>query len=275
MFVSQYLCSVRQKGNISSLQAILKREDESIRDFTHKFGQAVQQIDIYSMDAVLQNFRRSFGPTIPFFQSLSLDPPAAMEELYQRANKFSTLEDNIRAASQTVMITTQSGKLAAKGSSEQKSSQNKGQKRPDGQSEKRKEPPQFTPLNIAYDQLLPLIRDLPDFKWPPPMRAGPDQRNRSLRCDYHIDHGHETNHCQSLKFLVEKLIRAGHLRRYIREPINGVAATPQLTRSLLILSMPRGPDKPSTLYLGDRPIANISPKSRGEKCFVQPQLEPG
>ena len=29
-FISQYLCSVRQKGNISSLQSILKREDESI-----------------------------------------------------------------------------------------------------------------------------------------------------------------------------------------------------------------------------------------------------
>ena len=33
-FISQYLCSARQKGNIGSLQAILKREDESIRDFT-------------------------------------------------------------------------------------------------------------------------------------------------------------------------------------------------------------------------------------------------
>ena len=67
VFVSQYLCSVRQKGNISSLQAILKREVESIRDFTRRFRQAVQQIDVYSMDAVLQNFRRSFGPTTPFF----------------------------------------------------------------------------------------------------------------------------------------------------------------------------------------------------------------
>ena len=98
-FISQYLCSVRQKGNISSLQAILKQEDESIRDFTQRFGQAIQQIDIYSMDVVLQNFRRSFGPTTPFFQSLSLDPPAIMEELYRRADKYSTLEDNIRAAS--------------------------------------------------------------------------------------------------------------------------------------------------------------------------------
>ena len=94
-FIYQYLCSVRQKGNISSLQAILKREDESIRDFTRRFGQAVQQIDIYSMDAVLQNFRRSFGPTTPFFQSLSLDPLTTMEELYRRTDKYSTLEDNI------------------------------------------------------------------------------------------------------------------------------------------------------------------------------------
>ena len=42
VFVSQYLCSVRQKGSISSLQTIFKREDESIRDFTGRFGQAVQ-----------------------------------------------------------------------------------------------------------------------------------------------------------------------------------------------------------------------------------------
>ena len=150
-FVSQYLCSVRQNGTISSLQSILKREDESIREFTRRFRQAVQQIDVYNMDAVLQNFRRSFGPTTPFFQSLSLDPPATMEELYRRADKFSMLEDNIRAASQTVIITTQSGKPAAKGPSEQKSSQGKGQKRLDDQSEKRKDPP--PPIHCSQHRL--------------------------------------------------------------------------------------------------------------------------
>ena len=130
VFVSQYLCSVRQKGNISLLQSIFKLDDESIRVFTRRFGQAVQQIDTYIMDAVLQNFRRSFRPTTPFFQSLSLDPPTTMEELYRRADKYSTLEDNIRAASQMVMITAQSGKAATKSEPEQKGSQSKGQKRP-------------------------------------------------------------------------------------------------------------------------------------------------
>ena len=177
-----------------------------MRDFTRRFGQAVQQIDSYSMDAVLQNFRRSFGLTTPFFQPLSLDFPATMEELYRRADKYSTLEDNILVASQTVLITAQSGKPTTKSQLEQKGSQGKGQKRPQEQSEKKRDPPQFTPFNISYDRLLPLIRDHPEFKWPPPMRVSPDQRNRLLRCDYRRDHGHETNQCQGLKLMIERLI---------------------------------------------------------------------
>ena len=53
---------------------------------------------------------------------------------------------------------------------------------------------------------------------------GPHQSRRTplketpyVRCDYHRDHGHETNRCQSLKFFVERLIKVGHLRRYVRE----------------------------------------------------------
>ena len=64
------------------------------------------------------------------------------------------------------------------------------------------------------------------------MRAGPDQHSRSLRCDYHQDHGHETNNCQSLKFLVEKLIRAVHLRRYLRGPTSGAPAIPATDRAV-------------------------------------------
>ena len=42
VFISQYLCSVWQKRNISSLQTIVKQEEENIRDFTRRFGPVVQ-----------------------------------------------------------------------------------------------------------------------------------------------------------------------------------------------------------------------------------------
>ena len=41
-FISQHLCSVPQKRNISSLQTILKHEEESIWDFIRRFGHTVQ-----------------------------------------------------------------------------------------------------------------------------------------------------------------------------------------------------------------------------------------
>ena len=47
-----------------------------------------------------------------------------------------------------------------------------------------------------------------------------------------MDHDHETNHCQSLKFLIEKLIRAGHLRRYLREPTRGATTAPTTDRAV-------------------------------------------
>ena len=53
IFISQYLCSVRQKRNISSFHNIIRQEEETIQDFTKRFGQAVQQVEVYSMDAVL------------------------------------------------------------------------------------------------------------------------------------------------------------------------------------------------------------------------------
>ena len=56
------------------------------------------------MDEVLQNFRKSFAPSTPLFHSLLLDSPTTMEELYSQANRYSTLEDNIRTTTQTVMI---------------------------------------------------------------------------------------------------------------------------------------------------------------------------
>ena len=40
-FVGQYLCSARHKQNINTLQNIKMEENESMREFVKRFGQAV------------------------------------------------------------------------------------------------------------------------------------------------------------------------------------------------------------------------------------------
>ena len=229
MFISQYICLVQHKRNISSLQIIIKREEETIRDFSRRFGQAIQQVEVYNIDVVLQNFRRSFVPSTPFFHSLSLNSPITMEELYKQVDRYSTLEENIHATTQTVMITskpTRSSKQEGKKLPEPREGQGKNRKKSRDQSQKKREPPQFTPLNITYERLLPLIRDLQDFKWLVPIQKNLSYRNLSVRCHYHRDCRHETNRCRSLKFMVERLIKAGHLRRYIKEVHRGKESAP-------------------------------------------------
>ncbi|RVW73052.1 hypothetical protein CK203_061068 [Vitis vinifera] len=70
-FVGQYLCSARHKQNISTLQNIKMQDNESLREFVKRFGQAVLQVEACSMDAVLQIFKRSICPGTPFFESLA------------------------------------------------------------------------------------------------------------------------------------------------------------------------------------------------------------
>ena len=82
------------------------------------------------------------------------------------------------------------------------------------------------------------------------MWANPDQRNRLLRCDYHRDHDHETNHCQGLKFLVERLIRVGHLRRFIREPPRGTESTPSTDKVIIATELTSEPRPTINFVLG-------------------------
>ncbi|RVW83262.1 hypothetical protein CK203_039662 [Vitis vinifera] len=180
-FVGQYLCSARYKQNISTLQNIKMQENESLRDFVKRFGPAVLQVEAYSMDAVLQIFKRSICLGTPFFESLAKKPLTTMDDLFRRASKYSMPQPSSRRQ-------------------EEKS---------------RPELPPLTPLSISYEKLLPRIQDLSGFRWPGPLRADPSKRDHSRKCAYHKEHGHTTETCRSLHYLVERLIKAGHLRQYL------------------------------------------------------------
>ena len=78
------------------MQNIEMRENESLREFVKRFGQVVLQVKSYSMDVVLQIFKRSICLGTPFFEPLAKKPLTTMDDLFQRANKYSMLEDNVR-----------------------------------------------------------------------------------------------------------------------------------------------------------------------------------
>ena len=122
---------------------------------------------------------------------------------------------------------------------------------------KKREPIKFTPMNILYERLLPLIRDLLEFKWPAPIQTDPSQKNKSLRCNYHRDNGHETDRCRSLNFLVEKLVKVGHLKRYIKEADHRKESGPTTDRIAAGAATPSEP-RPVINYILGGPSDNQS-----------------
>ncbi|RVW30197.1 hypothetical protein CK203_108979 [Vitis vinifera] len=121
-------------------------------------------------------------------------PPTTMDDLFRRANKYSMLEDDVRAATQQVLVAG----------------------RPS--------------------------RGLSDFRWPRPQGTDPSTRDHNKRCAFHKDHGHTTETCRCLHFLVEKLIKAGHLKQYLRSDA-GERDVPQNRNS----EAPRAPVAPKAV----------------------------
>ena len=74
----------------------------------------------------------------------------------------------------------------------------------------------------------------------------PDMRRRDKRCEYHKDHGHETESCYALKDHLEELVQNGRLQQYVRKgkPTKALALrqdSPPLGVIHVIYSLPAPP----------------------------------
>ncbi|XP_021630739.1 uncharacterized protein LOC110628402 [Manihot esculenta] len=94
-------------------------------------------------------------------------------------------------------------------------------KQPWDRREQRPPPPwvpeAITPLNASRAEVLVAVQDKELLQWPKPMRAEASQRDPDKYCQYHRTHGHDTNDCYQLINEIERLIKRGHLRNFVKK----------------------------------------------------------
>ncbi|RVW16113.1 hypothetical protein CK203_074332 [Vitis vinifera] len=163
-----------------------------------------------------------------------------MDDLFRRANKYSMLEDDVRAATQQFLVAERPSRGDAERNAKPLDRPRPSDRRQEGPS--CPERPPLTPLSISYEKLLPMIQGLSDFRWPRPQGTDSSTRDHNKRCVFHKDHGHTTETCRCLHFLVEKLIKAGHLKQYLRSDA-GERDVPQNRNS----GAPRAPAAPKAV----------------------------
>ncbi|RVW98476.1 Transposon Ty3-I Gag-Pol polyprotein [Vitis vinifera] len=129
------------------------------------------------------------------------------------------LEDDVQAATQQILVAGQVSKSGAERSAKLPDQPRSSDRRQEGPS--RPEMPPLTPLSISYEKLLHMIQDMSDFRWSGSLKTDPSKRDHSKKCVYHKEHGHTTEVCRCLHYLVERLIRAGHLKQYLCSDAKG------------------------------------------------------
>ena len=81
-FVEHYLCSTRQKQNVSALQNIKMMENKSLQAFMKRFGQAVLEVESYNMDVILQIFKKNINLGTLFSKSIAKKILVTMDDLF-------------------------------------------------------------------------------------------------------------------------------------------------------------------------------------------------
>ena len=165
------------------------------------------------MNAILHIFKRNISPSTPFFESLAKKSPAMMDDLFRQADKYFMLKDNVQVATQQVLVTNHPTKDDEAKSFKPSNQLKQASKRRASQQQQNQV--RLTPLNISYERLLLMICGLSNFRWSESIKIDPTRQDRNKRCSFHKDHGHITRQCKSLHYLVQKLIRVGHLKQYV------------------------------------------------------------
>ncbi|GKV06738.1 hypothetical protein SLEP1_g18588 [Rubroshorea leprosula] len=190
----------------SELMRVKQRDGESLKNFMSRFNDAVLEVN---------SFDQAVGIT------------AVISGLgHERSLKFITAEEY--ALSQNLTPTKSQHpdwRDENPDRKRMKTTQNRGPMstprfgRPNSappQQPAGKPPVNWTPFNLPRSQIFMQIKNKMDLRRPGPMRTAAATRDHTRYCDFHQDHGHTTEQCNSLRSKLESLAQKGMLNEYIQ-----------------------------------------------------------
>ncbi|GFZ10533.1 hypothetical protein Acr_21g0011320 [Actinidia rufa] len=224
LFVANFMsCKNRQK-NASHLFTVHQKETESLKDFVKRFNQAILEVEDPSDKVIIMAMMEGLRPS-PLFDSFSKSVPETLSALQSKADKYVAAKELAEA------------KRRRRGKDDHKRKQPDTRrddykketryKRPDrdpkrSNNRRPRTPPRrpefiLPPLNAPVAQVLSEIKHEEFVKWPEKIKTDPQKRNRNKYCEFHRDHGHNTEDYFQLKEQIADLIKRGYLSKYVAD----------------------------------------------------------
>ncbi|GFZ00594.1 hypothetical protein Acr_14g0002290 [Actinidia rufa] len=229
LFVANFMSFRNRQKNASHLFTVHQKETESLKDFVKRFNQAILEVENPSDKVIIMATMEGLRPG-PLFDSLSKNVPETLSALQSKADKYIAAEELAEA------------KRRRRGKDDHKRKEPDTRrddyreetryKRPDrdpkrSNNRRPRTPPRhpefiLPSLNAPVAQVLSEIKHEEFVKWPGKIKIDPQKRNRNKYCEFHRDHGHNTEDYFQLKEQIADLIKRGYLRKYVvdRPPPN-------------------------------------------------------
>ncbi|XP_014492198.1 uncharacterized protein LOC106754660 [Vigna radiata var. radiata] len=194
MFKKQYSTNRYEEVTASELVNLRQGKDETLRAFMHRYNHAARRIKGASPEFIISSLPNCLKAGF-VSESLYAELPNTLEELQQKMAKFIKMED------QRIFRKQQHEEHPVSGNKKE------GKRRVENVQDQK--PP--ANLNPRYDRYAHLT--VPREK----------VLERALQ-------GHTTERCQTLKDELEKLIRVGNLREFVKEDSGRTGHSPRKTR---------------------------------------------
>ncbi|GFZ12755.1 hypothetical protein Acr_23g0011400 [Actinidia rufa] len=190
---------------------------------------AILEVKDPSDKVIIMAMMEGFRPG-PLFDSLSKNVPKTLSALQSKADKYIAAEELAEAKRRRREKDDHKRKEPdTRRSDYREETRNKRLDRDSKRSNDRRPrtPPRrpefiLPPLNAPVAQVLSEIKHEEFVKWPGKIKTDTQKRNRNKYCEFHWDHGHNTETCFQLKEQIVDLIKRGYLRKYVvtRPPPN-------------------------------------------------------
>lgn len=215
LFLNKFKANQQHEVHTVFLETVAQRNGETLQTYIDRFKEAVNKIVCVNETEALVHLRRGLNlyECEKYVCRLMETKPTTLAKAYdlasQAINEAQTTHGPPPPAQRPQPTIPVRDRLGPE-----------NPQRPDRRPE-----PEWTKFTLPRATILREIRGKPFYLPPPPMFSSPDDRPKDKHCDYHETHGHYTDNCLSLKYFLEKQVKAGNLSQYLPRLITGASTS--------------------------------------------------